>query len=111
MNIKYFTILLLSLCFFNVANAANDTNVDCLILEDENSIICKYIHERVDVDTNITVQWIEANHKITRQRDMIIPASHGSVYDYRYLKGRSKGIWTFKVIDNGDEYKAHFTIE
>ena len=103
----------LSLFVFNVALLAqvNDLGADCLILEDENSIICKYSHERVNVDQNVTFQWIEPNDEISRTRQMIIPALHGSVYDYRYIKGRTKGVWTFKVIDGQNEYKTNFTIE
>ena len=41
---------------------------------------------------------------------MTIPAYHGSIYDYRYIKGRIKGKWTFKVLDNNSSYKTTFTI-
>lgn len=111
MKIKYFAILFISFCFLNIANASDDSNVDCLILEDENSIICKYTHERVDFDKNITVQWVEPDEQVTRERTMTIPAFHGSIYDFRYIEGRTKGVWTFRVIDNGDEHKTNFTIE
>ena len=86
-------------------------NVDCIILEDENSIICKYTHERVDTPKEIIVQWIDPNNNVSRERDMLIPAGHASIYDYRYKHGRTKGIWTFKVIDNSKEYTTNFTIE
>ena len=108
MKLKY--LVLLCSVFLTFANA-DDKNVDCLILEDENSIICKYSHERVPEDKNITIQWIEPDGTITRERDMKIPAYHGSVYDYRYIKGRTEGKWTFKVIDNQDEYNTTFIIK
>ena len=91
------------------AKTSND--VDCILLADEDSIVCKYTHIRADEDHKILIQWIEPDGTVTRQRDMIIPAHHGSVYDYRYITGRTKGLWTFKVIDNNQEYKTHFTIE
>jgi hypothetical protein len=111
MKIKYFMIILLSFTFFTFASANSDA--DCIILEDEDSIICKYTHTRVDYDKKITVQWIEPNEQITREREMIIPSNHGSIYDFRYKQGRTKGVWTFKVIDKDvdEEYTTNFTIE
>jgi len=111
MKTRYIVAILLSFGFLSFANANSDKNVDCLILEDENSIICKYTHERINTDKIISVQWIEPDSKITRERDMVIPAHHGSIYDYRYIEGRTKGTWTFKVIDNGDEYQTNFEIK
>ena len=109
---KFFNILLLhaSLSVFAMAQLIN-TNADCIMLEDENSIICKYTHPRVEHDTNITVQWIDPKGKISRNRDMVIPAYHGSVYDYRYLMGRMDGIWEFKVLDHGNEITTKFEIK
>ena len=88
-----------------------NNSVDCILLVDEDSIVCKYTHLRADMDHKISIQWIEPDGTITRQRDMNIPAHHGSVYDYRYIAGRTKGLWTFKVIDDNQEYKTNFTIE
>lgn len=90
---------------------AKTNSVDCLILEDENSIVCKYIHTRVSYEKKVTVQWIEPDGSITRTREMIIPAYHGSIYDYRYIHGRTKGEWTFKVIDDNKEYTTTFVLE
>jgi len=110
MRTKYFLPLILCFCFFQFAHA-NENNVDCLILEDENSIVCKYSLMRVDHEKNILIQWIEPDNTVTREREMIIPVNHGSVYDYRYIEGRTKGVWTFKVIDEDKEYTTNFTIE
>ena len=110
MKAKYFFLCMLSFCFFQFAYA-EENNVDCLILEDENSIICKYSVDRVDYEKKILIQWIEPDKQVTREREMIIPANHGSVYDYRYKEGRTKGVWTFKVIDENKEYTTNFTIE
>lgn len=105
---KYIVIFLLfclSLLF------ADENKVDCILLEDENSIICKYNTKRSDHDTTITIQWIDPNNEISRERVMIIPAYHGSIYDYRYLEGRLPGKWQFKVIDNDEEFTTQFIIE
>ncbi len=104
-------LLLLQLSIISVFAQTPQSNVDCIILEDENSIICKYSHDRSTNDKEITVQWIDPNNEISRERIMIIPAGHASIYDYRYKDGRLKGQWTFKVIDNAQEYTTTFTIE
>jgi len=108
MKLRY--LFLLCIVFLSFVKA-QDENADCIILEDENSIICKYTHERVSEDKNITIQWIEPDNRISREREMKIPAFHGSVYDYRYINGRSKGEWIFKVIDEQKEYTTTFVIE
>ena len=76
-------LLLVSVLLLSFAHA---NEVDCLILEDENSIICKYTHDRISEDKNITMKWIEPDGLVTRTRDIVIPAYHGSVYDYRYIR-------------------------
>lgn len=101
------TLLLLSITFAQENNA----EVDCLILEDENSIICKYLHTRVSFDKSVSFEWVDPEGNISRTRDMIIPAEHGSVYDFRYIQGRQKGIWTFRVIDGENTYKTEFEIK
>jgi len=108
MKSKY--LILIGTLFLTLLHA-DDERVDCLILEDENSIICKYSHERIPEEKNITIEWIEPDGVVTRKRNMVIPASHSSVYDYRYAQGRTKGKWTFKVIDNQKEYSTNFTIK
>lgn len=110
MRTKYFFSTILTFCFFQFAYA-QENNVDCLILKDENSIICKYSLNRLDHEKNILIQWIEPDKKITREREMTIPANHASVYDYRYIQGRTQGVWTFKVIDDNTTYTTNFTIE
>ena len=105
-------IIFLCITIFLYADSIDfNSKADCVILKDENSIICKYSHTRVNFDKTVRFEWIEPNGKITRKRDMPLPAGHGSVYDYRFLKGRTKGIWTFRVIDNNITTKTHFTIE
>ena len=103
-------VLLLSIFFTSIVTA-QEVGVDCLIVKDENSIICKYTQERSLEDRNIEVNWIDPNGKLSRQRDMVIPAGHGSVYDFRYLKGRMTGVWSFIVIDNEIKHETTFNIE
>lgn len=104
-------LFLLQLTTMSAFAQTSENSVDCIILEDENSIICKYNHERLETDKEITIQWIDPNNEISRERTMTVPAGHASIYDYRYKEGRDKGEWTFKVIDNSQEYSTNFTIE
>ncbi len=107
---KFFYIALM-IIFINGSLFAQDKSVDCILLEDENSIICKYSHIRVNYDKNVSFIWIEPDGKVTRIKELIIPAGHGSVYDYRYIEGRTHGTWIFKVVDGEEEFKTTFTIE
>jgi len=88
-----------------------EPNVDCLILQDENSIICKFETVRNTQDHQIIVQWIDPQGDISRSRDMIVPAGHASIYDYRYIKGRILGNWIFKVISDEKEYITQFELK
>jgi len=104
--------LVTALLFFStLLFAEDDKRVDCILLEDENSIICKYMTPRVDFEKTVTIQWLDPNNEVSRERVMIIPSFHGSIYDYRYLQGRLKGTWTFKVIDEQETYTTQFNIE
>ena len=84
---------------------------DCLILKDENSIICKYTHDRSSDDKEVKFEWIDPNGELSRERTMEIPAGHGSVYDFRYISGRLKGTWTFKVIDEENVISTTFELQ
>lgn len=108
----YILLICIGCAIFGNANElTNEQGVDCLILEDENSIICKYSHTRVAYDKHIIMQWIEPSGLVTRERELLVPAFHGSIYDYRYIEGRSEGEWTFKVIDNQETFSTTFTLE
>ena len=102
------SVLFLSLALFS---QGIKPEVDCLILEDENSIICKYIHPRMDIDKEISFEWIDPEGNISRTRDMIIPANHGSVYDFRYMDGRKKGMWIFKITDGKNILETQFEVK
>ena len=92
----FISMMLLSNIVYATDLGYEDTKVDCLVLKEENSIICKYTHKRINKDISVRFEWI---------------APDGSVYDYRYIKGRALGEWTFKVIDETQEYKTTFVIE
>jgi hypothetical protein len=94
-----------------INDTEHESKVDCLILEDENSIICKFETQRKTNDEQIIIQWIDPQGDVSRSRDMLVPAGHGSIYDYRYLNGRLLGTWAFKVISNDIVYKTEFELK
>lgn len=83
---------------------------DCLIVNDENSIICKYTSPILLEDKEVMVEWINPDGESTRKRAKIKPAGHSSVYDFRYLSGRIKGIWMFRVFDDKEIITTTFEI-
>jgi len=104
-------ILTALLLFSTLLFAEEEKRADCILLEDENSIICKYMAPRVDIEKTIIIEWIDPNGEISRTREMMVPPMHGSIYDYRYLQGRVPGVWTFKITDGNQTYTTQFTIE
>lgn len=104
--------IILSLLILGTFGFANtEKSVDCLIIEEENSIICKYINARKDVDRAVLFEWINPDGLLSRKREMFVPAGHGSVYDFRYKAGRETGTWTFKVTEDKEVYKTTFEIK
>ena len=100
--------LTISFCFASGEYIPNES--DCIVIKEENSIICKYMSTRSTEDRFINVEWIDPNGDLSRSRKILFPSGHGSVYDFRYLSGREQGLWTFKVLDMGKEYKVEFKI-
>ncbi len=107
----YILLLFLTTGFSEVIDGYQKSSVDCLILEDENSIICKYTHQRIDEDKEIVIQWINPLNEISRDRLITIPAGHRSIYDFRYIDGRQKGIWKFKTIYKNEILITEFEIK
>ena len=96
----------------NNPNQDYNPNVDCLVLGDENSIICKFeVIRDPQNEQMITINWISPTGEISRTREMLIPAGDSSAYDYRYLDGREGGKWDFKIIYNGKEYTSQFELK
>ncbi|WP_428024077.1 hypothetical protein [Arcobacter sp.] len=100
--------LIISSC---VASDYIGSEVDCLVIKEENSIICKYMTERSIEDKFVTMEWINPEGEISRTRKVLFPSGHGSVYDFRYLSGRELGVWTFRVTDKEQVYNTTFEIK
>ena len=95
----------------NIVAEQYNPNADCLILEDENSIICKFEAIRDVKAQIIIINWISPTGEISRTREMLIPAGDSSAYDYRYLDGREGGKWNFKILYNQKEYTSQFELK
>lgn len=85
-------------------------NVECLILADEDSVICKFEVIRSDKEQQIVINWISPTGEISRTREMVINAGDSTAYDYRHLDGRENGKWNFKIIYNDKEYVSQFEL-
>lgn len=103
-------ILLVSTLFIG-SLFAQESIVECLVINEENSIICKYTHERITEDKEVEVHWIDPTGNLSRERTMVIPSGHGSIYDFRYISGRMLGEWTFKVEDGEEIYETKFELK
>jgi len=110
--ILLFIVLVLVFAENKIGKESYNPNIDCIILEDENSIICKFSVEiNRKNDQTIDVKWIDPNGQISRSRDIVIPAGNASAYDFRYLHGRQKGEWKFVIYYKGNEYSSKFEIK
>jgi hypothetical protein len=85
---------------------------EVLICLDEGSkITCKLMTKRVNKDRDVEFEWESPNGKDDRERDMILPAGHASIFDSRDKKGRVKGVWTVEVEIGDEEVSTTFTIQ
>jgi hypothetical protein len=85
-------------------------NVECVVLSDEDSIICKFEVIRAEKEQQVTLNWISPTGEISRTREMIINAGDSTAYDYRHIDGRENGKWSFKIIYNEKEYISQFEL-
>ena len=79
-------------------------------LDTDNTITCKLLTKRVNKEREVEFEWKSPNGKDDREREMILPANHASIYDARSKKGRAKGKWTVEVELEDEEISASFFI-
>ena len=84
---------------FATAVVAGESSVTCEILDDgTEKIQCTLVTPRKNEARETTFYWhSEAYPQDDRERQLSLPANHGSVYDYRYLRGRAQGDWKITV--------------
>lgn len=85
---------------------------EVLICLDEGSkITCKLMTKRINKDRDVEFEWESPNGKDDRERRMVLPAGHASIFDSRDKKGRVKGVWTVEVEIGDEEVSTTFTIQ
>ncbi|RUM43639.1 MAG: hypothetical protein DSY46_07935 [Hydrogenimonas sp.] len=75
-------------------------DIQCRI--ENERIYCTYHLDRSDNQHGKSVEfhWISPHSPVDdRIRHFRIPPRYGSVYDYRFLPGRAKGVWRVRVTD------------
>ena len=88
-----------ALMFLAAAAFAQEPSVLCEVLDDGiEKIQCTFVTPRKNEERTATFYWhSEAYPQDDRERELSLPANHGSVYDYRYLRGRAEGGWSVTV--------------
>ena len=73
--------------------------IQCEVIDDGiEKIKCTFKTKRKAQERTTTFYWHSESHpQDDRERTIDLPANHGSVYDYRYLRGRAPGIWHVTV--------------
>ncbi len=102
---NYITLMLLTV--FTVIGGAQEyenNSVSCEIVEDDHKKIqCTFITDRADHDRNVIFSWHSSmTPQDDRERTIVLKATHGSVYDYRYYYGRALGDWEVTVKDSDE---------
>jgi hypothetical protein len=109
-----FSFSLLALQSLNANTLPNKAECKISELDKDNTrkiIVCQYIHSRSDTDKEVYIEWINPRREVDRARKLTIPAGHGSVFDYRYLDGRTKGKWRFVATDEDEKYQTSFEVK
>ena len=95
--------------------ASPDESVECSVVEENDKIIrCTYSSTRIPEARTVIFYWnSETTPQDDRERRFVMPAGHGSVYDYRYYYGRAQGLWQVRVADEAGTTLAEtsFTLE
>lgn len=89
------------LTFFTLSLFATDALV-CSVVNDDDilKIKCVYKTARTSYDRNISMAWTSpSTPQDDRFKTILLPAHHGSAYDYRYFDGRADGSWTISATD------------
>ncbi len=89
------------LIFLSLNIFATDSLVCKVVNEDEIlKIKCTYKTTRKSYDRNISMAWTSpSTPQDDRFKTILLPAHHGSLYDYRYFDGRADGSWTISATD------------
>ena len=88
-----------------------DKDEALICLDEGDKITCKLMTKRLNKARNVEFEWESPNGKDDRERDMILPANHASIFDSREKNGRAKGLWRVEVEIDDEEVSTNFTIQ
>lgn len=90
------------------------TTLECRPVKEKiEKLVCWLETTRLPAKRTVHFRW----HSVTTPQDdreysVSLPAHHGSVYDYRLLRGRAQGLWEITVrIDGVDEAHHQFYLK
>ncbi len=92
---------LLGILLSSTLSAERHDKLTCEVVDDGDKIIqCTYSASRLEEERPVQFIWrSETTPHDDRERTLMVPALHGSVYDYRYYYGRALGKWDVTVND------------
>ena len=80
-------------------------------LDESDKITCKLMTKRLTREREVEFEWRSPNGKDDRNRELVLPVNHASVYDMRTKKGRAKGMWSVEVEIDDTKVSTTFMIE
>lgn len=80
-------------------------------LDEGDKVTCKLVTKRVNKDREVEFEWKSPDGKDDREREMVLPANHASIFDVRHKKGRVKGVWTVEVELDDEEAATTFRVQ
>ena len=86
------------------------TDEALICLDEGDKVTCKLMTKRVNNDREVEFEWKSPNGKDDREREMMLPANHASIFDARLKKGRAKGVWTVEAEIDDEELSTSFKL-
>lgn len=88
-----------------------DRDEALICLDEGDKITCKLMTKRVNEDREVKFEWKSPNGKDDRERKMVLPANHASIFDMRSKGGRITGMWRVEVEIGDEEVSTTFSIQ
>lgn len=108
------TLSLLAALFLPAVSGASEHELECTVLDEGDRIIrCTFHAARLEENRTVVFLWrSESTPHDDRERTLVIPSRHASVYDYRYYYGRAPGNWKVIVndLEGNDLASTSFTL-
>lgn len=80
-------------------------------LDEKTTITCKLVTKRVNRERTVVYRWRSPNGSDDREREMVLPANHASIFDLRKKSGRAKGEWKVLAEIDDEEVSTRFTVQ